>query len=76
MATPVARPRKAPASWPSCGLPATSSAPASAQSGASSTASTSMRPMRPEAPAIAMRSGAARLAVGRRAHGVGGSSGG
>ena len=50
------------ASWPSAGLPATSSAPAERQSRRCSTASISMRPMRPEAPATAMRSGAAPAA--------------
>ncbi len=46
--------KNAPASCPSAGLPGRSSAPESRASGAASTASTSIRPMRPDAPAIAI----------------------
>src|SRR5690606_16899236 len=53
IATPVLRPRNSPASRPSAGLPASSSAPARLMSSASSAASMSIRPMRPVEPAIA-----------------------
>ena len=55
--TPLLCPVKALASLPMDGLAAMSKAPASWQSGASAMASISMRPMRPLAPATAIRRG-------------------
>ena len=57
MATPLWWPKKALASWPRLGLPGTSRAALSWQSGLWWMASMSMRPMRPLAPATATRKG-------------------
>ncbi|CFV93987.1 Uncharacterised protein [Bordetella pertussis] len=59
MVTPQGRPNAAPASWPIEGEPARSSATASSTPSVSRTASISIWPMRPLAPAMAMRWGVA-----------------